>query len=57
VPELTEQPSDELPCKDKLSFDTKKEARAAATVAFYQHGTELKVYVCKHCGLYHLASV
>jgi hypothetical protein len=45
-----------LPCSEKLAFDTKKQAEAAATVALYQHGTKLKAYVCRHCGLWHLAS-
>jgi hypothetical protein len=46
----------ELPCKDKLAFDTRKQAAAAANVALYQHGTKLKVYVCRHCELWHLSS-
>lgn len=45
-----------LPCSEKLAFDTRKAAEAAATVAEYQHGTKLKPYVCRHCGLWHLAS-
>lgn len=45
-----------LPCSEKLAFDTKKQAEAAAVVANYQHGAELHVYVCRHCGLWHLAS-
>ncbi|MEO7364239.1 MAG: hypothetical protein ABIV43_01880 [Candidatus Saccharimonadales bacterium] len=48
--------NDELPCVDKLAFDTQKQALAAATVARYQHGTELKTYVCRHCQLWHLSS-
>ena len=43
-------------CHDKLAFDTKKEANASAVVAEYQHGTKLKVYKCKDCNLWHLAS-
>jgi len=49
-----EQP--ERPCKEKLSFDTQKEAEAAANVAHYRYGTKLKVYRCRHCGLWHLSS-
>jgi len=45
-----------LPCKDKLAFDTKKEAETAKTVAFFQRGTTLKVYCCRHCLLWHLAT-
>ena len=45
-----------LPCSEKLCFDTQKQAATAATVAQHQHGTKLKVYKCKHCNLWHLAS-
>lgn len=45
-----------LPCVDKLAFDTQKQAKAAATVADFQHGTKLKAYKCKHCQLWHLSS-
>jgi len=45
-----------LPCSEKLAFDTREQAEAAATVALYQHGSNLKAYLCKHCGLWHLSS-
>lgn len=45
-----------LPCSEKVAFDTRKQAETAATVALYQHGTELTVYMCRYCGLWHLAS-
>jgi len=45
-----------LPCAEKLAFDTQKQAQAAATVALHQHGTYLHPYVCRYCGLWHLAS-
>ncbi len=45
-----------LPCAEKLAFDTPKQAKAAATVALHQHGTELQIYQCRHCSLWHLAS-
>lgn len=45
-----------LPCADKLSFDTKVQAHASAVVAGWQHGVKLKVYLCKNCELWHLAS-
>lgn len=45
-----------LPCADKLAFDTPKEARANATVAAYRYGTKLRIYHCRHCGLWHLSS-
>jgi hypothetical protein len=43
-------------CADKLAFDTKTQAEASAVVAKYQHGTNLKVYLCQKCGLWHLSS-
>jgi len=45
-----------LPCADKIAFDDKKDAQAAATVARYNHGSKLHVYLCKYCGLWHIAS-
>jgi len=45
-----------LPCAEKLSFDNSKQAQAAAVVAAHQHGAKLKPYLCRHCGLWHLAS-
>lgn len=47
---------DQLPCVDKLAFDTKQQADAAALTADWQHDITLKVYICSHCGLWHLAS-
>lgn len=48
--------SEALPCVEKLSFDSKEAATGAAVYAKHRHGTKLKVYRCKHCGLWHLAS-
>ena len=45
-----------LPCAEKLAFDTQRQAQAAATVAEYQHGSHLRPYVCRYCGLWHLSS-
>ncbi len=48
---------EENPCADKLSFLDEKSARAAKTQAKHQHGNDnLKVYHCKKCDLYHLAT-
>ena len=47
----------QLPCAEKLAFDTKKQAEAAATVADYQHDTKLATYRCQYCQLWHLKSV
>jgi hypothetical protein len=46
-----------LPCSDKLGFDSLKEAKATAVTAEYQYGNKLKVYHCRHCKLWHLASL
>ena len=45
-----------LPCADKLAFETVRDARATATVSEHRYGNKLKVYKCRHCGLYHLAT-
>jgi len=45
-----------LPCHEKLAFDSHRQAEAAAIVAGYQHGADLKPYKCRHCGLWHLSS-
>lgn len=47
---------DLLPCEGKLAFDSKKDALAAASVAEFRYGSKLKVYVCRYCGLWHLAT-
>jgi len=47
---------EELPCADKITFDDKKSAITASTVAEYQHGVKLKPYKCQYCNLWHLAS-
>jgi hypothetical protein len=54
---ITPDEAEILPCHDKLTFDTQKEAAAAANAAHYRYGSKLKVYRCRHCGLWHLASV
>ncbi|HEX8182626.1 MAG TPA: hypothetical protein VF575_03420 [Candidatus Saccharimonadales bacterium] len=46
----------ELPCNNKLAFDTKREADASANVVKYMHGTTVHAYKCKYCHLWHLAS-
>lgn len=47
---------EEPPCKEKLSFDTKEAAEGAAVYAEYQHDARLRVYLCRYCDLWHLAS-
>ena len=39
-----------------MSFDTKAEAENAVRVTEYQRGTKLKVYSCRYCQLWHMAS-
>lgn len=46
----------ELQCAEKLAFDTKEAAEGAAVYATYQHGDKFKVYQCKDCNLWHLAT-
>ncbi len=48
--------SETLPCADKLTFDSQKEALDQARVIKWQRDTELKVYRCRYCGLWHLSS-
>lgn len=48
--------ADELPCVDKLAFDTKDQANAAGTASDWQYGIKLKSYRCRHCELWHLSS-
>lgn len=43
-------------CAEKMAFDTKVKAENSATVVEHQRGTKLKVYKCRYCHLWHLAS-
>jgi hypothetical protein len=47
---------EELPCSEKLAFESGEAAEGAAVYAQHRHGTKLKVYKCRHCDLWHLAS-
>jgi hypothetical protein len=53
---MNEENKDELPCADKMVFDTRVQAQATATAADWQHGATLKAYKCRYCHLYHLSS-
>lgn len=53
---MNDDAPDVLPCADKLGFDTAEAARATATVSEYRYGSQLKVYRCRHCQLFHLSS-
>ncbi len=46
----------ELPCADKMIFDSEAEAKAEANKLEWQRGVKLKAYKCRHCGLWHLSS-
>lgn len=46
-----------LPCADKMTFNSKKEAEAIALAVDWQRGTPLKAYKCRHCKLWHLTSI
>ncbi|MEO8104997.1 MAG: hypothetical protein ABI602_01535 [Candidatus Saccharibacteria bacterium] len=46
----------DLPCKDKLAFDTRKQAETTATVVEYRYGSTVHAYLCRHCQLWHLSS-
>lgn len=43
-------------CSKKMAFDSKAEAENASTVAEFQRGSNLKVYKCRLCHLWHLAT-
>jgi hypothetical protein len=46
----------ELPCSEKLVFDTSIQATATATVVAYRYGSKVYPYRCPHCDLWHLSS-
>lgn len=48
--------SEALPCAGKLTFETPDAAQATGTVSEWRYGSKLKVYKCRYCHLYHLAS-
>jgi hypothetical protein len=48
--------NNELPCAEKMVFDSRDQAQAAATAADWQHGATLKAYKCRYCHLWHLSS-
>jgi len=52
--EITDR--DGLPCIDKIAFDTPEAAGATATVSEHRYGGQLKVYRCRYCHLFHLAT-
>jgi hypothetical protein len=46
----------QLACSSKLAFSSKQEAQTAATVAGFQYGASVRPYLCRLCGLWHLAT-
>ena len=53
---MADNDKEALSCTDKLAFDTKAKADAAAAAIDWQHGAKLKSYRCRQCGLWHLTS-
>lgn len=56
---LTTDPPPEpqpLPCADKLTFDTRREANAVIHTIRYKYHTEVHSYRCSQCNLWHLSS-
>jgi hypothetical protein len=53
---MKEDDQDQLPCSDKLSFDSKLQADATANIVSYRYGSSVYPYVCNDCGLWHLSS-
>ncbi|MCA9342787.1 hypothetical protein KC950_02110 [Candidatus Saccharibacteria bacterium] len=48
--------NDRKECDKKLTFDTKKQAKAAAVQAKWERDVDLKIYRCKKCSYWHLAT-
>ena len=46
----------ELPCADKVAFDTREKADATATTSEWWYGTKMQAYVCQYCHLWHLST-
>ena len=46
----------ELPCADKLAFDSEKEALDQARVIKWRRDAKLKAYKCRYCNLWHLST-
>lgn len=45
-----------LACEGKLVFDNQAAAEGSAAAILWQRGTKLKVYNCRDCQLWHLAT-
>lgn len=44
-------------CKQKIAYESEKEARAAIATLSYRHkNVRLKVYKCNDCGNFHVSS-
>lgn len=50
------EPTDDLPCAEKIAFATQQQAEAAAAADAYYHGSRLKAYQCRYCTAWHLSS-
>lgn len=47
---------EQLPCSDKLAFETLSQASGAGAASEWQYGNKLKPYRCQYCRLWHLSS-
>lgn len=52
-----DETTNQVPCEEKLVFDSQEAADGAAVYAKHLHGSKFKVYKCSHCSLWHLTSV
>jgi len=46
----------QLPCVDKISFDTRQQALATAATSEYWYGSRPHAYRCHNCALWHLST-
>lgn len=51
-----ESDENQLPCADKITYDSKEAATGAAAAVEWQRGLGLKAYQCRYCSLWHLAT-
>lgn len=52
---MSEENAD-LPCHEKMVFESKLAAEGVAAAAKWQHNADVKPYKCQYCNLWHLAS-
>lgn len=52
----TDTEAPELPCADKITFDTRTAAQATAATSQYWYGSRPHPYRCDYCQLWHLST-